>query len=126
RRQDQAAQAAREWALRAAVAPAPPAQPAFVDALISHHRAALEDDSLLGPSWEEILSKIAQGSGAFGHRPGQAAAPEEEAQLRELDRKINEMLPPQYQGRYEGVSPKSMGTAPLQFGPDGKVAWDEM
>jgi sirohydrochlorin cobaltochelatase len=123
---DQAEQAARALDLRATVAATPLAHPVFLEILVSHHQAALADASLLGPTWEEILSEIAQGVGARGHGPGQAVSPEEEAQLRELERKINEMLPPQYQGRYEKVSPESMGTAPLTFDLDGQVAWDKM
>jgi sirohydrochlorin cobaltochelatase len=115
---DQAEQAARACNLRVAVAVSPLAHPALIDLLTAHCQAALQDDSLLAPSWEEVMAQIA-------HGPGQAAA-QEEAQLDELDRKINEMLPPQYQDRYDQVRPTSMGTAALRFAPDGKVAWDEM
>jgi len=123
---DQVEQARRLWDLRVKIAARPQAHPALLDLLISHYQAALQDDSLLAPSWDKVLAEIARSAGTYGHGPGQAPADEEEAQLRELDRKINDLLPPQYQGRYEEVSARSMGTAPLQFGPDGRVAWDEM
>jgi sirohydrochlorin cobaltochelatase len=97
-----------------------------MDILTAHHEAALADNSFLAPSWTEIRAEIARSLGPATHAPGQAIAAEEDAQLRELDRKINELLPPEYQGRYDEVRPQSMGTAPLKFGPDGKVAWDEM
>jgi sirohydrochlorin cobaltochelatase len=126
RLRDQAVQAAQERDIRIPPALPPPAHPGLLDILIAHHRAALEDDSLLAPSWNEIAAEIARNAGTFGHAPGQAASPEEDARLRELDRKINEMLPPQYQGRYAEVSPTSMGSAGVKFGPDGQVAWDEM
>lgn len=46
--------------------------------------------------------------------------------LEELELRIRTLLPEQYQDRYESVKPVSMGSAGLQFGADGKVAWDEM
>ena len=48
------------------------------------------------------------------------------AALAALDAKINALLPPQYQSCYDEVSPSSMGSAELRYGPDGKVAWDEI
>lgn len=123
---DQVEQAARESDLRLTLAATPLTRPALVDILISRHQAALADDSFLAPSWSEIQAEIARTMGSSAHDPAQTVSAEEEAQLRELDRKINEMLPPQYQGSYEQVRSESMGTAPLQFGPDGKVAWNEI
>jgi sirohydrochlorin cobaltochelatase len=46
--------------------------------------------------------------------------------LQALTAKIDAMLPPRYQGCFERVRPASMGTAPLKFSADGKVAWDEI
>jgi sirohydrochlorin cobaltochelatase len=122
----QAEQTAREHGLHAVVVANPLTHPALIVTLLSHHQAALEDDSLLAPSWTEIQAEIARGLGGSTHAPNQAISAEEEAQLLELDRKINELLPPEYQGRYEDVSAGSMGTAALRYGPDGKVAWGEM
>lgn len=51
---------------------------------------------------------------------------QDQADLVELDARINVLLPPQYQGCYETVSPVSMGSASLEFGPDGRVAWDDI
>lgn len=34
---------------------------------------------------------------------------------RNLEQRINALLPPEYQDRYEDVSPQSMGTAPLLY-----------
>ena len=48
------------------------------------------------------------------------------ADLSALDAKINALLPPRYQNCYDVVSPVSMGSAPLVYGPDGKVAWDQI
>ena len=48
------------------------------------------------------------------------------AELAALDAKINALLPPQYQHCYTTVSPNSMGSAGLKYGPDGRVAWDEI
>ena len=43
-----------------------------------------------------------------------------------LDDRIHSLLPPQYQHCYGSVSPNSMGSAPLVFDPDGRVAWDRI
>lgn len=48
------------------------------------------------------------------------------AQLAALDAKVNALLPPRYQHCYGAVSPVSMGSATLKFGPDGKIAWDQI
>jgi sirohydrochlorin cobaltochelatase len=48
------------------------------------------------------------------------------AELAALDAKINAFLPPQYQHCYSSVSPNSMGSAGLRYGPDGRVAWDQV
>lgn len=48
------------------------------------------------------------------------------AELTALDTKINAFLPAQYQHCYTSVSPTSMGSASLKYGPDGKVAWDQI
>ncbi len=47
-------------------------------------------------------------------------------ELRELSRRINVLLPPEYQDRYEDVTPRSMGSATLKLDDAGKVAWDEI
>jgi sirohydrochlorin cobaltochelatase len=60
---------------------------------------------------------------AGGNRSADA---EDRAALEALDARINAILPPRYQGRYDDVKPTSMGSAQLKFGPDGKVAWDEI
>ncbi len=48
------------------------------------------------------------------------------ADLAALDEKVNALLPARYQHCYTSVSPNSMGSAGLKYGPDGKVAWDEI
>jgi sirohydrochlorin cobaltochelatase len=48
------------------------------------------------------------------------------AELAALDEKVNALLPPRYQHCYASVSPTSMGSAGLKYGPDGRVAWDEI
>lgn len=47
-------------------------------------------------------------------------------ELKELDERINALLPPRYTGCFEDVSPKSMGSAQLRYGKDGKVVWGEI
>ncbi|WP_435017681.1 hypothetical protein TA3x_005300 [Tundrisphaera sp. TA3] len=48
------------------------------------------------------------------------------AELARLDEKVNALLPPRYQHCYGSVSPVSMGSAGLVYGPDGRVAWDQI
>jgi sirohydrochlorin cobaltochelatase len=48
------------------------------------------------------------------------------AELAALDTKLNAFLPPRYQHCYTSVSPSSMGSAALKYGPDGRVAWDQI
>lgn len=90
--------AARVWEISAKVASAPLAHAAWIDTLLARHQAALADDSFLAPTWSEIQAEIAQAVGPAGHSLGQPMSDAEESQLRELSRKINALLPPQYQG----------------------------
>ncbi|MCS7023281.1 MAG: hypothetical protein NZV14_00640 [Bryobacteraceae bacterium] len=46
--------------------------------------------------------------------------------LEELEQRVKTLLPQTYQDRYEEIEPVSMGSAPLKYGADGKVAWDEI
>lgn len=46
--------------------------------------------------------------------------------LADLDDKLRLILPEEYQDCYEDVQPTPMGSAALQFGPDGKVAWNQL
>jgi sirohydrochlorin cobaltochelatase len=48
------------------------------------------------------------------------------AELASLDEKINALLPPRYQHCYSDVSPTSMGSAGIKYGPDGRAAWDQI
>jgi sirohydrochlorin cobaltochelatase len=48
------------------------------------------------------------------------------AELAALDAKINAFLPPRYEHCYTSVPSSSMGSAGLKYGPDGRVAWDEI
>jgi sirohydrochlorin cobaltochelatase len=47
-------------------------------------------------------------------------------ELEELDRRLRVLLPEPYQDSYESLEPRPMGSAGLKYGPDGKVAWDEI
>ena len=52
--------------------------------------------------------------------------PDDLAALDELEYQIKAILPEVYQDTYEDVQPVPMRSAGLLYGPDGKVAWDEM
>ena len=47
-------------------------------------------------------------------------------ELEELDLRLRVLLPETYQDSYESLEPKPMRSAGLKYGPDGKVAWDEI
>lgn len=47
-------------------------------------------------------------------------------ELEELDLRLRVLLPETYQDNYEALEPKPMRSAGLQYGPDGKVAWDRI
>ncbi len=46
--------------------------------------------------------------------------------LEDFDARIRMLLPDQYQDSYNDVEPVPMRSAPLKFGGDGNVAWDEI
>ncbi len=50
--------------------------------------------------------------------------PEEE--LKQLEARINALLPPRYVGCFEAVSPASMGSAKLRYDSAGKIVWGEI
>lgn len=74
-------------------------------------------DALAGRSLERYI----QASSGDAHTSDPIIEP-----LRELDRRIDEMLPSEYRGRTDEVSPQSMGTASLKLDGQGRVAWDEI
>jgi sirohydrochlorin cobaltochelatase len=43
-----------------------------------------------------------------------------------LDDRVSAILPPRYREPGAAVSPAPMGAAPLVFGPDGEIAWDQL
>jgi sirohydrochlorin cobaltochelatase len=43
-----------------------------------------------------------------------------------LDARLRTLLPEEYQDSYEAMKPTPMGSAGLKYGPDGRVAWDEI
>jgi len=47
-------------------------------------------------------------------------------ELEELDLRLRVLLPETYQDSYEKLEARSMGSAGLKYGPDGKVAWDQI
>ncbi|WP_020475081.1 hypothetical protein [Zavarzinella formosa] len=49
-----------------------------------------------------------------------------DAELAMIDSRINALLPPVYRGCYSRVSPYSMSSTKLKYGPDGRVAWDDI
>lgn len=51
---------------------------------------------------------------------------DEQTALAALEERIKTLLPNTYQECYEEVQPVSMGSAKLKYGPDGKVAWNEI
>jgi hypothetical protein len=50
----------------------------------------------------------------------------EQAFAAELDRRLRILLPPQYHESDAKLDPKPMGSAGLQYDPDGRVAWNRI
>jgi len=63
---------------------------------------------------------------AAGNSNSSSLTDEERFDLQQLQQRIEKMLPSEYQGNYEAVSPRSMGTAALKREDDGQVAWDQI
>jgi sirohydrochlorin cobaltochelatase len=51
---------------------------------------------------------------------------EDQRALEVLDARLRTMLPSEYQDSYEDMQPVPMRSAGLKYGPDGKVAWNEI
>ncbi len=55
--------------------------------------------------------------------PGDA---DDAADLAFLEARVHSLLPPLYQGCFDNVKPRSMGSAALKYGADSRVAWDQI
>jgi sirohydrochlorin cobaltochelatase len=55
-----------------------------------------------------------------------ASTPDSSDEYELLEARLKTLLPEEYQNSYEDVQPVSMGSAGLKFGPEGRVAWDEI
>lgn len=51
---------------------------------------------------------------------------EEYREFDHLETRLRTILPEGYQNRYDDIQPLSMASANLKYGPDGRVAWDEI
>jgi sirohydrochlorin cobaltochelatase len=125
-RLEQELQAARELDMNATIRMPDLAHSALINVLVSNHFAALADDAWASSVDSGRIADDAGQTATVAGAPQTQITPDEALGLRELERRINALLPPEYQGRYEDVSPRSMGTADLKIGSDGKVAWDEI
>jgi len=55
-----------------------------------------------------------------------AAVDEDVRIFEELERRLKTLLPEEYRERYDEVEPVSMGSAGVRYGPDGRIAWDQI
>ncbi|MGN6548024.1 MAG: sirohydrochlorin chelatase [Aureliella sp.] len=94
--------------------------PGLINLLVANYYTALADDRYLRQAGEKV-EPASQDS-----ESGARLTDDEAYELQELEKRINAMLPSEYQGRFEEVQPKSMGTAQLKLDADGKVAWDQI
>lgn len=99
------------------------AQASLVNLLVSNHLSALADRPLQFES-DSSVATTSQQAGMGSIDSGLSA--EEAFELQQMQQRINAMLPFEYQGRFEDVSPKSMGSAGLKYDSDGNVAWDQI
>ena len=51
---------------------------------------------------------------------------DDERIFEELEGRLRTLLPEEYQDSYDEVEPVSMGSAGVRYGPDGRIAWDQM
>lgn len=98
------------------------AHPAVLNLLVSNHCVAISDEAHQFAVTEEIAPQ----AGRAIHSATSDIPAQDAYELHELERRINSMLPSEYQGQYETVKPTSMGTASLKFDDAGKVAWDNI
>ncbi len=98
------------------------AHPALVNLLVSNHYVAESDEAHRFGTTAEIGSQV-----ELTARTATTEITSQDAfELQELERRINSMLPSEYQGQYETVKPTSMGTASLKFDDAGRVAWGDI
>lgn len=102
------------------------AHPALINLLASNHCAALGNEPFHTTAESSQSPRAASASGPLTRLPITEISSDEAYELDRLEQKINEMLPPEYQGRYEDIRPQSMGTAALKLDSDGNVAWDQI
>jgi len=113
-------EAARAAGVTTAVARPLAPHPLLVGALARRHVEALRAGPIVSPSevattpWVRPHLLLAL---RHSHPPGPLA---------DLEGRMSAMLPPRYQAGEVPVSPAPMSAVPLQFGPDGAVAWDAM
>lgn len=99
--------------------------PLLVDQFVSKYDAGCLDNTL--QMYLEFTAQCQELNSAATERGDESQRLADDArELAELDRKVNALLPPEYQGSYETVAPTSMGTAGLKYDGDGNVAWDEI
>lgn len=95
---------------------------AIVNLLVSNHYVALAEEA----DWFDSDVDSDPNDGRPVGPPERAISAQEAFELRQLESRINAMLPSEYQGAYESVKPQSMGTASLKFDDAGKVAWGDI
>jgi hypothetical protein len=87
-------------------------QPSIIHVLLGKYLSALHLRS--AERYFRLNSEAPTGSGSLG------------GAIAELDRRIDSMLPSEYQGRTDEVKPTSMGSASLKRDSAGCVAWNEI
>jgi sirohydrochlorin cobaltochelatase len=86
--------------------------------LVANYYTALDDQPVTSRLVKTGRAELASQS---------ALSLEEAYELEQLEKRLNALLPPEYQeGKYEEVRPQSMGTAQLKLDDEGKVAWDQI
>jgi len=112
--------AARAASVATAVARPLAPHPLLVGALARRHVEALRAGPLAASSGVKTTPWIRPHlvrALQHAHRPGPLA---------DLEGRMSAVLPPRYRSPEVVVSAAPMSAVPLQFGPDGAVAWDEM
>ncbi len=118
--------AKRRYCLDIAFAAPSLAHASLINVLVANHVAA-QDVGALSETIEPsgTLRPVTNDAGPEKVLPTMLTS-QDAFELRELERRIDALLPSQYKGRYENVRPESMGSAELKYDDEGKVAWDQI
>lgn len=112
-------QATASSGMTAQIAPLQLDHPALINLLVANHLTAVPTDAYRS-------SFAGDATIAQPNATANGCTADLRQELQELETRIDAMLPSEYHGNLESVSPKSMGSAGLKYDEQGQIAWDEI